>query len=177
MEIRRVITGAIEGRGVFTADETVAAVSPPLVGNQIVRLWGFDKPPQTPAPGRPQDPKATFFPSPGAVRAVLWTAPPAAAVRHTAIGMAERQRTEEIAPGLALVEVDDQGLHTTTTSDLQLVLEGEIELVLESGERRTLRAGDVAVVNGIPHAWRNETSERCLVLAVFYGGRPREERS
>jgi quercetin dioxygenase-like cupin family protein len=148
MEIRRVITGAIEGRGVFTADETVAAVSLPLVGNQIVRLWGFDKPPQTPAPGRPQDPKTTFFPPPGAVRAVLWTAPPAAAV----------------------------GLHTTATSDLQLVLEGEIELVLESGERRTLRAGDVAVVNGIPHAWRNETSERCLVLAVFYGGRP-EERS
>jgi hypothetical protein len=171
MEIRRVITGTVDGRGLFTHDETLSAVSPPLVGNEIVRLWGLDEPPAVPAEGLAQGPASQFFPPAGGVRAVVWTAPPASAVAHVEAGSAALRRTEELAPGLTTVSVDAAGLHTTATIDLELVLEGEIELVLEGGESKTLRTGDVALVNGIPHAWRNERSERCLVLAVFYGAR------
>jgi quercetin dioxygenase-like cupin family protein len=35
------------------------------------------------------------------------------------------------------------------------VIEGEIELILDSGERRKMIAGDIAIQRGTMHAWRN----------------------
>ena len=46
-------------------------------------------------------------------------------------------------------------MHRTVSLDYGVVLEGEVELVLDSGEARTLRRGDVAVQRGTNHAWRN----------------------
>jgi mannose-6-phosphate isomerase-like protein (cupin superfamily) len=172
MDIRRVITGIAQGRAVFIADEDVAAVRPPLIGNEIVRLWGFDDPPVAGTAGRPLPASAAFFPPAGGMRAVLWTAPAAAVAGHAAGDEDARTVTEQLVPGMADVAVDADGLHVTSTVDLQVVLEGEVDLVLEDGEHRTLRAGDVAVVNGVRHAWRNLTDERCLLLAVFYGTGP-----
>ena len=39
--------------------------------------------------------------------------------------------------------------------DYDVVLQGEVELLLVSGEVRLLAAGDVAVQRGTMHAWRN----------------------
>jgi quercetin dioxygenase-like cupin family protein len=51
-------------------------------------------------------------------------------------------------------------MHRTVSVDYGVVLEGEVELVLDSGEGKLLRRGDVAVQRGTMHAWRNasETS-------------------
>lgn len=49
-------------------------------------------------------------------------------------------------------------MHRTVSLDYGVVLEGEVELVLDSGEVRLLKRGDVAVQRGTNHAWRN-TSE------------------
>jgi quercetin dioxygenase-like cupin family protein len=49
-------------------------------------------------------------------------------------------------------------MHRTVSLDYGVVIEGEVELVLDSGETRVLRRGDVAVQRGTMHAWRN-TSE------------------
>jgi quercetin dioxygenase-like cupin family protein len=46
-------------------------------------------------------------------------------------------------------------MHRTVSVDYGVVLEGEMECVLDSGERRTLRRGDVCVQRGTMHAWRN----------------------
>lgn len=46
-------------------------------------------------------------------------------------------------------------MHRTQSLDFGVVLEGEIELVLDSGETRLLKRGDVAVQRGTNHAWRN----------------------
>lgn len=48
-------------------------------------------------------------------------------------------------------------MHRTVSLDYGVVLEGEVELVLDSGETRLLRRGDVAVQRGTNHAWRNVT--------------------
>ncbi|KAL4803141.1 RmlC-like cupin domain-containing protein [Aspergillus unguis] len=50
-------------------------------------------------------------------------------------------------------------MHRTVSIDFGVVLEGEVELVLDSGETRTLKRGDVAVQRGTNHAWRNCSSE------------------
>ena len=46
-------------------------------------------------------------------------------------------------------------MHRTQSLDYGCVLEGEIEMILDSGEKAVMRRGDVAVQRGTNHAWRN----------------------
>lgn len=49
-------------------------------------------------------------------------------------------------------------MHRTVSLDYGVVLEGEVELILDSGETRLLKRGDVAIQRGTNHAWRNPSS-------------------
>ena len=49
-------------------------------------------------------------------------------------------------------------MHRTVSLDYGVVLEGEFELVLDSGESRPMKRGDVAIQRGTMHAWRNTSS-------------------
>jgi len=57
-------------------------------------------------------------------------------------------------------------MHRTVSLDYGIVLEGEVECVLDSGETRRLGRGDVCVQRGTMHAWRN-TSETEWARMVF----------
>lgn len=46
-------------------------------------------------------------------------------------------------------------MHRTVSLDYGIVLEGEVDLVLDSGEVRTMKRGDMAIQRGTMHAWRN----------------------
>lgn len=46
-------------------------------------------------------------------------------------------------------------MHRTVSCDFGIVIEGEVELLLDSGEIRLLKRGDVAVQRGTNHAWHN----------------------
>ncbi|EOA81562.1 hypothetical protein ACJQWK_10469 [Exserohilum turcicum] len=46
-------------------------------------------------------------------------------------------------------------MHRTVSLDYGVVLEGELELVLDSGEVQKMKRGDVAIQRGTMHAWRN----------------------
>lgn len=46
-------------------------------------------------------------------------------------------------------------MHRTVSLDYGVVIEGEVELVLDSGETRKMNRGDVAIQRGTMHAWRN----------------------
>ena len=48
-------------------------------------------------------------------------------------------------------------MHRTVSLDFGVVLEGEMELVLDSGEVQHLYRGDTVVQRGTNHAWRNVT--------------------
>lgn len=50
-------------------------------------------------------------------------------------------------------------MHRTTSLDYGIVVAGEVELVLDSGEVRLLRVGDIAVQRGTMHAWRTPSKE------------------
>lgn len=50
-------------------------------------------------------------------------------------------------------------MHRTVSLDYGVVLEGEIELILDSGETRLLKRGDVAIQRGTNHAWRNTSQD------------------
>ena len=50
-------------------------------------------------------------------------------------------------------------MHRTISLDYGVVIEGEVELVLDSGETRVLKRGDVAIQRGTMHAWRNMSQD------------------
>ncbi|KAH6620552.1 hypothetical protein C7974DRAFT_315916 [Boeremia exigua] len=51
-------------------------------------------------------------------------------------------------------------MHRTVSLDYGVVIEGEVELVLDSGETRVLRRGDVAIQRATMHAWRNTSADK-----------------
>lgn len=71
-------------------------------------------------------------------------------------------------PGLGR---DDPGMHFTDTADHFMVLEGEVVLVLESGDV-PLRAGDVGVCRGVMHGWRNDTSAPAKLVTFVLPAEP-----
>ncbi|KAF4980025.1 hypothetical protein FZEAL_3887 [Fusarium zealandicum] len=50
-------------------------------------------------------------------------------------------------------------MHRTVSLDFGVVLEGEVELILDSGETRILNRGDVCVQRATMHAWRNTSDQ------------------
>lgn len=58
-------------------------------------------------------------------------------------------RMVDFAPGCSPV------MHRTQSLDYGIVIEGTLEMVLDSGEIKTLRRGDVAVQRATMHGWKN----------------------
>jgi quercetin dioxygenase-like cupin family protein len=59
-------------------------------------------------------------------------------------------------------------MHRTISVDYGVVISGEVELILESGEKRILKAGDTVVQRATMHQWRNlSKTEWCRMLFVM----------
>lgn len=65
-------------------------------------------------------------------------------------------RFVDFAPGL------DSPMHRTVSLDYGVVIEGEVELKLDSGETRLMKKGDVAIQRGTSHAWKNASETKWL---------------
>lgn len=64
-------------------------------------------------------------------------------------------------------------LHRHETMDFGIVVHGEIEAILDSGETRLLRVGDCIVQRNTLHAWRNPSgTEYARVIFVIQGCPP-----
>ncbi|KAI0406335.1 hypothetical protein F4802DRAFT_111511 [Xylaria palmicola] len=61
-------------------------------------------------------------------------------------------RVVDIPPGFT------SPMHRTISLDYGVVIEGEIELLLGSGESRLMDRGDIAIQRGTNHAWRNRSA-------------------
>lgn len=62
--------------------------------------------------------------------------------------------------GVAIVNMKpgaSSPMHRTVSVDTDTVIEGEVELTLDSGETRIMRPGDTVVMRGTMHMWRNVT--------------------
>jgi quercetin dioxygenase-like cupin family protein len=66
-------------------------------------------------------------------------------------------------------------MHRTVSLDYGIVLVGEVDLVLDSGEVRTMRPGDMAIQRGTMHAWvNNHSSEWARIAFVLQPCEPVE---
>ena len=147
-DVRLVVTGHdADNNGRFVADRRIGP-TPGLAadGWQAYVLWGVRSLPTLPDDGTSAI--DTSVSGPGAIRFVQTIVYP--------------QGTETTGAAEALTDLEKQAegsaMHFTRTVDLVVVLEGEVEVVLDTG-RTTLRQGDFLVQNGTRHEWLNHTGE------------------
>jgi mannose-6-phosphate isomerase-like protein (cupin superfamily) len=179
MQVRRIVTGHTpQGKSVFVSDEKVEPITLGLLpGAEFHRVWGSDQVVALPTDGGPQ-PASSYFPPVGGFRFGFVTLGPDSVTmpEDLDVGAALAELGEKL-PGLA--EVQDQsnpGMHTTDTVDFDLVVSGEIWLELDDGAEVLLRTGDCVVQNGTRHAWRNKSSEPCVIAVAIVGGDRRASR-
>jgi len=168
---RRVVTGHDEhGASIVVSDETVAPrTSPGLPGVDMLYLWGSDAPQTYPDAGT-EPAWASHFPPPGGFRFLTFSIPPAGEEWADAGSDEAVAHAKATFPGLLeTFSEEDAGVHASDTTDVALVLSGEVVLELGDGVERTLRAGDTVVQNGTRHAWTNRTNERVEMLFVLLG--------
>ncbi|KAH0543840.1 hypothetical protein FGG08_001879 [Glutinoglossum americanum] len=58
-------------------------------------------------------------------------------------------RTVDFAPGYECM------MHRTQSLDYGIIIEGSVEMILDSGEVKLMHRGDVAIQRATMHAWRN----------------------
>lgn len=75
----------------------------------------------------------------------------------------------DYGPGVAF------SMHHTDTVDLDLVLSGSVELILDDGAH-PLEAGDSVVVTGVDHAWRTGP-DGCRLSVMSIGVSPQSPRA
>jgi mannose-6-phosphate isomerase-like protein (cupin superfamily) len=173
MDVRRVVTGHDEqGKAVFASEDVIPPITLGLLpGSEFHRLWGADDAPRFPDSGA-EPAHSSYFPLLGGFRFGFFTVPPdgGRGVPEDLDIEAALAELEEKLPGLAgHMEVDDPGMHTTATVDMEVVLSGQVVLELDDGATRTMGPGDVIVQNGTRHRWSNPGDEPA-VLAVFIVG-------
>jgi quercetin dioxygenase-like cupin family protein len=144
--IRRVTTGHDEhGDARLTADDLVEATVYSASGNGFHHLWGADGPLDIGGTVPALDTLAPI-PAPGGHRFGIFRLVP----KSTG---------------------DGPGLHATDTVDLVLVLQGEVTLELDSGERTVLRRGDTLIQNGTSHRWHNHGKDVALLAVIVLGAK------
>jgi len=174
MEIRRIVTGhAASGKSVFASDSTAPRIHrfEQVPGFETSLIWSTDESTVVPAKGS-RDPAAdatSWVPEEGGTRLMVVTFPPdsvmAAPNFDPAAAGAEYMKA---IPGLAEhFEVEHPGMHTTDTVDYAMLLNGEIHLELDDGERKRLKPHDVVIQQGTRHAWRNLGAVPATMLFVL----------
>lgn len=168
---RRVTTGQVDGKAVFVTDESIEALHAAAIpGVEMLTVWGADVIPNVPNIGLLPSFVGHFPPATG-LRVLLFSLPPEnepfdwdpsseAAFAEAALKF----------PGLLdKFDPEHEGMHTTQTVDIGIVLEGSIILELDDGATRLLEKGAVVVQNGTAHKWINPSDKRAWVLFVLIG--------
>jgi len=143
------------GRSVIASDTDIALQPVPGIG-LLATLWAADDAPAYPGDGR--DPEAPgIFPPVGGVRMVVADFLPG-------------QRIEAAEGGDAAIDWADDGMHHTDSTGFNVVLDGEIVLSAPGGQEVLLTKGDVVVIAGADHAWRNDSDRPARIAFFLVGG-------
>ncbi|MBZ4486765.1 cupin domain-containing protein [Microbacterium sp. cx-55] len=78
----------------------------------------------------------------------------------------------DIDPSMEVGQGGDPAMHSSDTIDYEVVISGKVDVELPGGKIRTLRPGDLLVMGGVTHAWRNPYDEDCVYIVVTVGFNP-----
>lgn len=164
-EMNLVIAGTgADGKACFLdRGEAVVSHTPGVL--EVAFLWGVPGTPALPhGIGGPLPEIA--LPGPGGSACGLVRFPARSAGRMDAKALLKAD---------AEVDSGNAAMHSHATVDYEIVLSGKIDIVLEGNQRRTLKAGDILVMGGLPHAWENIYDEDCTYVFVTVGATGRTD--
>ena len=174
--MRRIITGHdADGQSIFTEDRIAPSIhdNPKRVGYYLTDLWHTDE-----APAKINNnldttsrPLQLIPPKNGTVVRVVefgpegeWSQNLSASDAQIAFGALGTEKASTFKKG------GHPFMHRTESVDYALVLEGEIYIVLEKGEK-LMKQGDFLVERGTNHAWSNRSGKPCKMLFVLIDGK------
>ena len=116
---------------------------------------------------------------PGATACVIWTSEdfPIDNTGTTDEGLRETGTTHENGTVFRILELQPGNIprvHRTDSLDYAVIMKGEIDMELETGEITHLKSGDVVVQRGTVHNWINNGTEPCVIAFVLIAAKPVE---
>lgn len=113
-----------------------------------------------------------IIPSGDASFLLIWTTATVPADNNDETDGREREVGLTLEGGSVIRIVDmlpgrESPMHRTNSIDYGIVLEGEIELELDDGVKKTVRQGGIVVQRGANHLWRNTTDKPCRIVFVL----------
>jgi hypothetical protein len=167
MKVRTVVTGHnAKGRSVFVQDEKIDGTPIPGLG-ELAFLWSANEPATYPNGG--SNPAAPgIFPPLGGIRFLIGTYLPGDFI------------APEPVPGMHLEAGDEpgganDGFHRTDTTDLGVLISGNMALELDDGAEVSLSPGDVLIENGTRHRWRVVGDKPATLVSFIIGARRRAQ--
>jgi quercetin dioxygenase-like cupin family protein len=113
-----------------------------------------------------------FIPSGDASFLLIWTTKTVPADNNDETDGRHRNAGLTLEGGSVIRIVDmlpgkESPMHRTNSIDYGIVLEGEIELELEDGARKTIEQGGIIIQRGTNHLWRNKTERVCRIAFIL----------
>ncbi len=108
-------------------------------------------------------------PAPGAVKVRWFTISP----ENSTMSPAEKDQQAAFAfaaCGASHARVDTARhpmMHKTGTLDVIVLVKGAVDLLLDSGDAKSLKPGDIVIQRATNHAWVNRGKETALLVAVL----------
>ena len=152
MEVRRIVTWHdANGKAVIKTDERLPAVSrlgrPHIAGCEI---WSTDRMPTDNSEAGDAAQRKGFV----------------TRYKYVGTGQGTVIRITEFAPGVP------KFMHRTETVDYALLLSGECDLELDSGEVVHMKPGDIVVQRGTMHAWVNNGTTPAVFAFILIDADP-----
>jgi hypothetical protein len=63
----------------------------------------------------------------------------------------------------------DPAMHASRSIDYEYIISGKVDIEFPGGLATTLHSGDLLVMGGSAHAWKNRYDEPCRFLAIIIG--------
>jgi quercetin dioxygenase-like cupin family protein len=116
---------------------------------------------------------------PGAEACVVWTSQgfPVDNTGTEDEGLRESGTTLDNGTVFRILELQPGNtprIHRTDSLDYAMIMSGEIDMELESGDITHLKAGDVIVQRGTVHNWINRGPDPCVIAFVLIAAKPVE---
>ena len=140
---RRVVATTVDGTSQVASDGTPPVELGEVEGHgpMLSVLWQADLPPVHTQSGNDPTPETfTQLPEHGVFRALRLV----------------------VGPG------GEIPMHHTDTIDVTFIAEGKVDLVLQAGAV-SVEAGDVVVLQGDEHGWKNPHAEPCVIIGSMLG--------
>jgi quercetin dioxygenase-like cupin family protein len=154
LRARRIVTGHDEfGKGIIVSDETLTPVSRGLgPGISGCEIWSTKYMPVDNSMGAEPAQRAGFVKK----------------YNYVGSGQGTTVRIVEWAPGHAMFP------HRTETMDYSMVLSGEINVEFDSGQAVTMKQGDIIVMRGVTHTWKNKSKVPAVTAFILIDATPFE---